>query len=139
MVVNSRDITEHKEAEKALWESEAKYRTLIEQVPAVVYIDALDDVSSAIYTSPQVERMLGYTPEEWVNEREFFVKVLHPEDRERVLAEHVRANRSGDPLKLEYRLVCRDGRVVRVRDESVVVRDDEDRPLFRQGLLLDIT
>lgn len=136
VVVTSRDVTRRRKAEEALHKAETRYRTLVEQVPAVVYVDALDDVSSAIYMSPQVEEMLGYAPDEWLEDPELFAKLLHPEDRERVLAEHVRANRVKGPLKTSYRLVARDGRVVGVRDESVVVENGGGEPSFRQGLLL---
>jgi two-component system, cell cycle sensor histidine kinase and response regulator CckA len=120
-------------------EAEAKYRTLVETLPLVVYIDALDDVSSNLYTSPQCVELLGYTPEEWFADPELFAKVLHPDDRERVLAEHVDANNHGAAMRTEYRCIASDGRTVWLRDESVVVRDDEGRPLFRQGFLLDLT
>lgn len=139
IITVSRDITERKKVEAKLREAEARYRTLIEQIPAVTYIDALDDVNSAIYISPQAESMLGTAPEEWLADPEFFVKLLHADDRESVLAEHACANKTGTPLKLEYRLTTREGRVVWVRDESVVVRDEEGKPRFRQGVLLDIS
>jgi PAS domain S-box-containing protein len=139
IIAVSRDATERKRTEEKLREAEAKYRTLVEQIPAVTYVAALDEVSSAIYMSPQTEDILGTAPEEWLADPELFVKLLHPEDREQVLSEHVRANSTGAPFKLEYRLRSRDGRVVWVRDESMVVRDEEGGPLFRQGVLLDIT
>src|SRR5215208_1448548 len=139
IIAVSRDITERKSAEARLREAEAKYRTLIEQIPAVTYVATLDDVASALYVSPQVEEVLGTVPEEWLDDPELVVKLLHPEDRKRVRLEHARANRRGASLKLEYRLRARNGRVVWARDESVVVRDDVGRPLFRQGVLLDIT
>jgi PAS domain S-box-containing protein len=120
-------------------EAEAKYRTLVETLPLVVYIDALDDVSSNLWTSPACVNLLGYTPEEWYADAELFAKILHPEDRERVLAEHVCANATGEPLRTEYRCLAKDGRVVWVQDESTVVHDDRGRPLFRQGFMLDLT
>ena len=139
IITVSRDVTERKRAEQRLQEAEARYRTLVEQIPAVTYMAALDDVSSTIYVSPQTTDMLGATPEEWLADPELFEKLLHPKDRKRVLVEHARANRAGVSLKLEYRLRTRDRRVVWVRDESVVVRDEGNRPQFRQGVLLDIT
>ena len=138
IIAVSRDITERKKVEAKLREAEARYRTLVEQIPAVTYIDALDDVNSAIYISPQAESLLGTAPEEWLADPELFVKLLHAEDRESVLAEHTRANKTGAPLTLEYRLMTREGRVVWVCDQSVVVRDEGGKPRFRQGVLLDI-
>jgi PAS domain S-box-containing protein len=139
IIAVSRDVTERKKVEARLRDAEARYRTLVEQIPAITYVAALDEVSSTIYVSPQAEDMLGAAPEEWLADPELFVKLLHPEDRERVLSEHVHANRTGAPLKLEYRLTTWAGWVMWVRDESVVVRDGAGRPLFRQGVLLDIT
>jgi len=93
-------------------ETEERYRTLIEQLPIVTYIDALDDRSSNIYTSPQLEALLGYSVEEWQADEELFVRILHPDDRERVLAQIRASNASAGRFESEYRLVARDGRVV---------------------------
>jgi len=116
-----------------------RYRTLIEQLPLVVYVDALDEVSSNIFTSRQIEPLLGYSVEEWKAEADLFARLLHPDDRERVLAAHARVHETHEPLSLEYRLIARDGRVVWLRDEGVVVLDDLGQPLNVQGYLLDIT
>jgi diguanylate cyclase (GGDEF)-like protein/PAS domain S-box-containing protein len=138
-VVNSRDVTGRKEAEGRLREAEERYRTLVEHIPAVTYIDRIDEVSSAIYMSPQVEEMLGYTPEEWLKAPEFWIKILHPDDKERILAEDRRTNETGDPFGVEYRAISKSGHVVWVRDDAVLVRDGEGRPLFWQGILYEIT
>ena len=116
-----------------------RYRTLIEQLPLVVYVDALDDVSSNIFTSRQIEPLLGYSVEEWASESDLFKRLLHPEDRERVLAAHTHTHETHEPLSIEYRLIARDGSVVWLRDEGVVVLDEEHQALHLQGYLLDIT
>jgi len=116
-----------------------RYKTLVEQLPLVVYVDALDEASSNIFTSPQVEALLGYTPAEWLAATDLFVRLLHPDDRERVLAAHAHTHATHDPLSLEYRLMTRDARVVWVRDEGVIVKDEDECPLYLQGYLLDIT
>src|SRR5215211_5004607 len=131
------DVTQRKEAERRLREAEERYRTLVENVPAVVYVDRLDEVSSALYTSPPAEEMFGYPVQEWLADPEFFVKLLHPEDKEAVLAEHLRTDATGEKFEMEYRLIDRDGRVVWVWDESVIVQSEEEP--IRQGILLDIT
>ena len=133
------DITDRKELEEAVRVSQERYRQLVEHVPLVMYVDRLDEVSSNIYTSPQVERMLGTSAEQWQTDSDLFVKLLHPDDRERVLAEHHRTHETGEPLRTEYRLIAEGGRVVWIRDEAVVVTDDVGKPLFLQGFLLDIT
>ncbi len=116
-----------------------RYRTLIEQLPLVVYLDEVDSISSNIFTSRQIEPILGYSVEEWATDPELFTRLLHPEDRERVLAAHVRTHETHEPLSLEYRLISRDGRVVHLRDEGVIVVDDHGKPLYLHGYLLDIT
>ncbi|MDQ3890353.1 MAG: EAL domain-containing protein [Actinomycetota bacterium] len=120
-------------------EVERRYRTLVEQLPLVVYVDALDELSSNIFTSRQIEPLLGWTVEEWQTSPDLFVRTLHPDDRERVIEAHARTHRTHEPLSIEYRLVSRSGDIVWVRDEGVVVCDDDGEALHLQGYLLDIT
>jgi len=131
------DITEQKKADETLRRTESRYRSLVEQLPLSVYIDRLDDVSSNIYTSPQIEEMLGFSVAEWVENHDLFVELLHPEDRERVLAAHQRTHATGEPLFVEYRLRTRDGRYIWVQDAARVV-DDGVEPVL-QGYLIDIS
>ncbi len=123
----------------ALRQSEAKYRTLVEQLPAVTYVAALDEPVHALYVSPQVEWILGLTAAEIVGQPGLWQRALHPGDRERVMQQFRHSCATGEPLRLEYRLMRRDGRVVWLRDEAVVVRGENDQALFMQGLLLDVT
>jgi diguanylate cyclase (GGDEF)-like protein/PAS domain S-box-containing protein len=127
----------HEAAERT--EVERRYRTLVEQLPLVIYVDALDAASSNLFTSPQVEALLGYTVDEWLSDEMLFVKALHPDDRDAVLEAHARTHRTHEPLSVEYRLQARDGRFVHVRDEGVIVLDDDGTPLYLQGYLLDIS
>jgi PAS domain S-box-containing protein len=122
-----------------LRDADVLFRTLVEQVPAVVYIDAVDDVSTALYISPQYERLLGYTAEERMENPRLWVDRLHPEDRHRVLEESRRTNETGNPFSMEYRMLHRDGHVVWLRDEARLLRGENGRPLYWQGLLIDIT
>jgi diguanylate cyclase (GGDEF)-like protein/PAS domain S-box-containing protein len=122
-----------------LVETDRRYRTLVEQLPLVIYVDALDAASSNVFTSRQIEDLLGYSVEEWESDSMLFVKLLHPEDRDRVLAEHERTHATHRPLSLEYRLRTRDGRFVWIRDEGVIVKNEHGEPLHLQGYLLDIS
>lgn len=126
-------------AEERLREAEERHRSVVETIPAVVYRDALDEVSAALYISPQVESLLGYPPEEHVSEPRLWVDHLHPADRERVLAENQRTNRTGDPFAADYRMIKKDGGVVWVHDESLLVRDADGKPRYWQGVMVDIT
>jgi diguanylate cyclase (GGDEF)-like protein/PAS domain S-box-containing protein len=135
----SRRLVEREQELRRLQVAEAKYRLLVEQIPVVTYIDAVDPESSTIYMSPQVEELLGYPAEDWLIDPKMWDKVLHPEDRERVLAEHMRTNETGEPFRDEYRLIAKDGRVVWIRDEASLVADEKDRDRFWQGVIVDIT
>jgi PAS domain S-box-containing protein len=117
----------------------ATLASLIEQVPVTVYIDRLDDISSNVFMSPQLETVLGYSAEEWASDREHFLKVVHPDDRDRVLAEHRRTRETGDLFSMEYRMVARDGSIHWFLDEARVVRNETGQPVFHHGFLLDIT
>ena len=132
------DITERKEAEERLTQAEARYRTLVEQLPAVVYVDAVDDVATALYVSPQYERLTGYTAEERLTQPELWLRCLHPDDRERVVEESHRTDSTGDPFDVEYRLITKDGRVIWVHDHAYQV-DGPGGGRVWQGVLTDIT
>jgi diguanylate cyclase (GGDEF)-like protein/PAS domain S-box-containing protein len=138
-VINSRDITRRKEAEGRLMEAEKRYRTLVEQIPAVTYIDPVDAPDTSLYTSPHIERMLGYTPEEWHTQK-LWPECLHPDDRERILAADKRFEAGGEEsFSEEYRLLAKDGSVVWVREEAVLVKDEAGEPLYWQGVFYDLT
>ena len=134
-----RRVQERERELRRLQEAEARYRSLVEQIPVVTYIDAVDPNSSTIYISPQVEQVVGYSPEEWTADPRLWEKLLHPEDRARVLELSHRTNRTGEPFRAEYRLITRDGRMVWVRDEAVLMRDERGRPQYWQGVMVDIT
>jgi len=118
---------------------EVTLRALIEHIPVTVYIDRLDEAGSNVYTSPQLEAELGYTVEEWVSDKDFYAKVLHPDDRDWVLAEYARRRDSDEPFRADYRMIARDGAVHWYHDEATVIRDETGRPAYFHGFLLDIT
>ena len=132
------DVTARVQAEERLREAEHTYRTLVEQLPVVVYQDAIDDESTAMYISPQYERMFGYEPAERLRDPSFWRERLHPDDRDRVLDESRRTNATGEPFFSEYRFLTKDGRFVWVRDEAVLLRDEDATPKLWQGVLIDI-
>ncbi|HEX2741294.1 MAG TPA: PAS domain S-box protein, partial [Rubrobacter sp.] len=134
-----RDITERRESEKRLREAEERYRTVVEQIPAATYVQEIEHDFASTFVSPQIEEIVGYTPHEYLSTPNLWIDILHPEDRERVLAEDARTDETGEPFRVEYRMICKDGRVVWVRDEAVIVRGDEGAPLYWQGFMQDIT
>jgi two-component system, cell cycle sensor histidine kinase and response regulator CckA len=130
---NARMLVEHD-----LRGAESRNRMLVEQLPQVTYIEQLSG-ESASYISPQIEELVGYSPREWMADPGFFAKVLHPDDRERVLAGFAEMHESGDRFECEYRLIARDQHVVWVHDGAVVARDDAGSPLYAQGFMVDIS
>ncbi len=133
------EIEERKRTEVALREAELRYRTLVEHLPVVTYRDAPNMEATALYVSPQIENLIGYSPDEWLDQPNLWQELLHPEDYERVMTDVreyiLRKNRSA----IEYRMRTRDGRWVWVRDEADVLKDEHGDPLFVQGTLSDIT
>jgi PAS domain S-box-containing protein len=139
-IATYRDISEQKRAEDERRRAEKRYRDLIEHLPLITYIDEPTETAPNIYTSPQVGPLLGTSPEEWLGDPNFFPKLVHPDDRERVVADHARALTSGaSSWSFEYRMLARDGRTVWIRDDAVVVKDERGKPLYTQGFMLDIT
>src|SRR5919112_2217000 len=138
VVITSRNITERKEAERKLREAEQRYRTLVEQVPAVVYIQEIGSPDSAIYMNPQIETLTGYSPEE-CRDPALRWGMVHPEDREWLQAEDHRTGEPGKVFTTEYRVVHRDGQTKWVRNESVMIEDQMSGTRYWQGFMLDIT
>src|SRR5437016_3437373 len=128
------DITPLKEATGQLSEAEARYRTLVEQIPAIAYIDPVDD-GPTVYISPQTGTILGYEPEAWYADKGLWTKLVHPDDRALMEASAAR----GEPHAATYRLIARDGHEVWVQDQARLVLDDEGRPVYWQGVLIDVT
>jgi PAS domain S-box-containing protein len=126
------DITARKAAEAGLAEAEARYRALVEQLPAIAYIDSLDR-EGTVYISPQTEQILGYTPEDWYADPHLWHSIVHPEDLARVEAE------TTDPYSSTYRVIARDGREVWIHDQARAVYDEAGTLVYWQGLLLDVT
>ncbi|MGH3021272.1 MAG: PAS domain S-box protein [Gaiellaceae bacterium] len=135
----ARALDERHQVEQRLSQAEQNYRSLVEQLPLAMYMDRLDETSSTIYTSPQIEAILGYPTLDWMSDPDFFPKVLHPDDRERVLEEHRRNYAEGRSFTTEYRAIARDGRVVWILDEVTVARDENGRPTHAQGFMLDVS
>jgi PAS domain S-box-containing protein len=120
--------------------TETRFRALVEQLPVTTYAHGLDGLQTLVYISPQVETMLGYSPVEILAGRpDFLTSRTHPEDQETLREAVEYAMATGEPLCVEYRVRARDGRWVWLRDEAVLVRDEQERPLVWQGVIADIT
>jgi PAS domain S-box-containing protein len=115
------------------------YRSLVEGVPAILYIDRPDEDSTNLYTSPQVEDLTGFTLEEWTGDPELWRNQLHPEDAAATIQAHRDSNGRGERFLHEYRMFTKDGRTIWVRDEASPVRNEDGTLLYWRGVMLDIT
>jgi diguanylate cyclase (GGDEF)-like protein/PAS domain S-box-containing protein len=130
-------------AARQVEEAGSRLKVLVEHVPAAVYIDMADpDVSDGgrlAYMSPQVSAILGYRPEELVDDSELWPSRIHPDDRAAAIAAYADHWRTGEPLRAEYRMLAKDGSEVWVRDEAYAMADDPSGRRVSQGLLIDTT
>src|SRR5664279_601570 len=135
------DITERKRLESDLRAAEERFRLLVERVPAVVYVTEPGPLGRWHYVSPQIERMLGFTAEEWMANPGMWLRQLDPSDRDEAVADKQRMILAGTEVEQRsdtYRLHRRDGTTVWVRDDAMVLYDQNGIPTF-QGVLVDVT
>ncbi|HKJ38913.1 MAG TPA: PAS domain S-box protein [Anaerolineales bacterium] len=133
------ELQERRKIELALRETETMYRALVEQTSVVIYRDAPQENGATNYISPQIEDVLGYPIEEWNSNPELWKELTHPDDMPLVLSEIKNYLASGKKSVIEYRMKAKDGRWVWFQDESIVIKDDHDEPLFVHGVLIEIT
>ncbi|HEY6138121.1 MAG TPA: PAS domain-containing sensor histidine kinase [Thermoanaerobaculia bacterium] len=118
---------------------EARYRALVEQIPAVVFLAFLDKDLSEAYVSPQIENLLGFSPGEWLHDPVRWYSRIHPDDKERWSIDAAGMVLTGQPVRSVYRALARNGRVVWFHCEVKMVRRDDGRPWFMHGVAFDVT
>jgi PAS domain S-box-containing protein len=118
---------------------EARYRALVEQIPAVVFMAYLDRGIGEAYVSPQIEATLGFSQEEWLEDPVRWYSQIHPEDKQRWSTEAAEMFLTGNPLRSAYRVVSRDGRVIWFHCEAKMIRKEDGQPWFIHGVGFDIT
>lgn len=118
---------------------EARYRALVEQVPAVVFMAELDRGVGQAYVNPQIEAALGYSQQEWLEDPVRWYSRIHPDDKERWSTEAAEMFLSGKPLRSAYRVIARDGRVLWFHCEAKMMRHVDGSPSFIHGVGFDIT
>lgn len=125
--------------ERRLYEAEAKYESLVEQLPAAIYIQAPDPHGRTYYVSPQVRELLGVSPADFIGTTGVWESLIHPDDRDRMLEDYRLWLETGEPEAGDYRYLRPDGTLVWIHDRSKLVRDAQGDPLFVQGVMFDIT
>jgi diguanylate cyclase (GGDEF)-like protein/PAS domain S-box-containing protein len=133
------DVTERLDALDRLALAEARYRELVEYVPAVAYVADWDEHSTLTYVSPQIEELLGWPPQAFLDDQELWYRCIHPDDLARVRESEARSYADGERVDLEFRMLRRDGAELWVRDKEAVIRDADGAPVFSQGVLVDVT
>ena len=123
----------------ALREAEVKYQSLVEQTPAVVFLDDIDENETTLYISPRIEELTGFTLGEWHADPVIWATHVHPDDRARILEADHRTHEKGEHFQAEYRFIRRDERVIWIKEDTHLIRDKDGRPLYWQGILIDIT
>ncbi|HEX5387291.1 MAG TPA: PAS domain-containing protein [Gemmatimonadales bacterium] len=119
--------------------TEARYRTLLEQIPAVTFMASLEHGLREVYVSPQIESLLGYSQREWLENPVLWYERLHPDDKDRWNLEFARTVAFGEDFHSVYRFLARDGRVVWILGDTKIVRGASGHPIFVQGVGFDIT
>ncbi len=125
--------------EAQLHRAEAQYRALVEQIPAVTFMAPLDGSTSELYVSPQIEELLGFSAQEWLEDPFLWYRQLHPDDQVRWTESFATTCFSGERFRAEFRFLARDGRVVWVHGEAKLVMDENGVPSFLHGVAFDIT
>jgi PAS domain S-box-containing protein len=133
------DLAPRPELERRLADLEASYQALLDRLPGVVYTLGPEAPNPVLYISPQLQALLGERAADWIGNSDIWAQLVHPEDADRVAAECERTNQTGEPFVAEYRMCTRAGEVRWVRDEAVLVRGGDGRPLFWQGILTDVS
>jgi PAS domain S-box-containing protein len=129
-------LAEQRRVNEELADADRKYRDLTDSLPLVTWIYAVGDRNDTRLVSPQIESKLGYSPDQWNGE--LLARILHRDDRERVLDEITRATENGTPFETEYRVLTRSGEVVWLREHARTIARRDGRPLFGESFLVDI-
>jgi PAS domain S-box-containing protein len=122
-----------------LFSEEFKYRSLVDRLPAVVFMASLEGGIGDAYVSPQIEATLGFSQSEWLQDPIRWYQHIHPEDKDRWSGEAAEMFLTGAPLKSVYRVIARNGRVVWFQCEASMLRSEDGRPWAIQGVGFDIT
>jgi PAS domain S-box-containing protein len=128
-----------KNGDAPLLNMEAKYRALVEQIPAVVFMAYLDKGIGEAYVSPQIEAALGFSQSEWLEDPVRWYQQIHPDDKMRWSFEAAEMFLSGKPLRSSYRVIARDGKTLWFQCEAKMIRQEDGRPWFIHGVGFDIT
>ena len=120
---------------------EGTFRALVERLPAALYIAGFGPQATWNYVSPRIETILGFSAAEWMADATLWMRQIYPDDRDRVEQEEAQdwSREPGVVSSSEYRILSRSGEVVWIRDEAVIITDEQGNPAFYRGYIIDIT
>ena len=118
---------------------EGPVRSLMAHLPAVVYIEAPGGPFGDVYVSPQIEAVMGFTPEEWLSTQNIWMDRIHPDDRDRVIEVATRSSELGERFHMEYRMIHKDGHIIWITEDDACVFAEDGSQLYWQGVMLDVT
>jgi PAS domain S-box-containing protein len=139
LLLSFHDVTDRDRAERDLRDAEERYRSLVDTIPAAVWLDRIGDEYRSVYVSPRIEEMFGYPRQRWLDDPDMWENLVHPDEREDLRRKHAEVLADPRPYASEYRMIAADGRVVWVRDQAVPLMDEDGRPAYLQGFFLDVT
>src|ERR1700691_603881 len=126
-------------AEAPLLNMEAKYRALVEQIPAIVFMAYLDKGIGEAYVSPQIEAALGFSQSEWLEDLVRWYQQIHPDDKMRWSVEAAEMFLSGTAMRSSSCVIARDVKTLWCQCEAKMIRHEDGRPWFIHGVRVDIT
>jgi diguanylate cyclase (GGDEF)-like protein/PAS domain S-box-containing protein len=135
----SPDTTQMELARTPQVNRDERFRALVEEIPAVTYIADFVGTFALRYVSPQCKAILGYEPDDWIGDPDAWVQALHPDDRDRIVAEAEACIERQLPFDFEYRMHTADGRVLHFWEKTSIVRDEQGEPVSVNGVMLDVT
>jgi len=137
------DVTAGPDGDEGQLEAELRFRRVVERLPAIVYLEAADPhgdlPGSMLYVSPQIREILGFAPEEWVNDPTAWVQHFHPDDRARVRQIYDAVSDGQGTFTAQYRMFTKEGAIRWFHDDALLIRDEQGLPMFWQGIMYDIT
>jgi PAS domain S-box-containing protein len=133
------DVSLSRRSERLLQLAPNAIAQLVEQLPAIVYLWEAGAAGQCYYVSAAIESVLGHPADDWLADPSLWARSLHPEDHDRAVAQELRSREDMTDFAAEYRMFARDGRLVWIRDEGVMIRETEGSPAYLLGLMYDIT